>query len=105
MDNNLSWSYDIKEITSKIAKSTYQLARIKNFIDERSRKTFYHAYTHNNLKYGMLLFGGAAAHQVRPLKSLQQRAVKLVVKISSNDVFKKHVFFLFSPPLIFKDHY
>ena len=29
VDNNLSWAYHIKEITSKMAKSTYQLARIK----------------------------------------------------------------------------
>ena len=88
MDNNLSWAYHIKEITSKMAKSTYQLARIKNFIDERCRKTFYHAYIHNKLEYGILLFGGAAAHQLRPLKSLQKRAVKLVVKNSSTNVFK-----------------
>ena len=40
VDNNLSWAYHIKDITSKIAKSTYQLARIKHFIDERCRKTF-----------------------------------------------------------------
>ena len=88
MDNNLSWAYHIKEITSKMAKSTYQLAKIKNFIDERCRKTFYHAYIHNKLEYGILLFGGAAAHQLRPLKSLQKRAVKLVVKNSSTNVFK-----------------
>ena len=30
VDNNLFWAYHIKEITSKIAKSTYQLARIKH---------------------------------------------------------------------------
>ena len=66
-----------------MAKSTYQLARIKNFIDERCRKTFYHAYIHNKLEYGILLFVDAAAHQ-----SLQKRAVKLVVKNSSTDVFK-----------------
>ena len=35
-----------------------------------------------------MLFGGAAAHQLKPLKSLQKRAVKLVVKISSTNVFK-----------------
>ena len=88
VDNNLSWVYHIKEITSNMAKSTYQLARNKNFIDERCRKTFYHAYIHNKLEYGILLFGGAAAHQLRPLKSLQKRAVKLVVKNSSTNVFK-----------------
>ena len=67
VDNNLSWAYHIKEITSKMAKSTYQLARMKNFIDQRCRKTFYHAYIHNKLEYGILLFVGAAVHQLRPL--------------------------------------
>ena len=71
-----------------MANSTYQLSRMKNFIDERCRKTFYHAYIHNKLEYGILLFGGAAAHQLRPLKSLQKRSVKLVVKDSSTNVFK-----------------
>ena len=88
-----------------MAKSIYQLARIKNFIDERRRKTFYHAYIHNKLEYGILLFGGAAAHQLRPLKSLQKRAVKLVVKIVLLTSSKQHVFFLLSIWLIFKDHY
>ena len=86
--NNLFWAYHTKEITSKMAKSTYQLARIKIFIDERCRKTFYHAYIHNKHEYGILLFGGAAAHQLRPLKSLQRRAVKLIVKNSSTNFFK-----------------
>ena len=59
-----------------------------HFIDERCRKTFYHAYIHNKLEYAILLFGGAAAHQLRPLKSLQKRKLKLVVNISSTNVFK-----------------
>ena len=35
-----------------------------------------------------MLFGGAAAHQLRRIKCLQKRAVMLTVKISSTDVFK-----------------
>ena len=81
----------------KKAKSTYQLARIKTIIDERCRETFYHAYIHNKLEYGILLFGGAAAHQLKPLKSLKKRAVKLIVKISSNDVFKTACIFSLQP--------
>ena len=59
-----------------MAKSEYQLARIKNVIDERCWKTFYHAYIHNKVENGILLLGGAAAHHLRHLKSLQKRAVK-----------------------------
>ena len=88
MEENVSWSYHIKEITSKIAKSTCQLARIKHFVDDRCRKIFYHVYIHNKREYGLLLLGVAAAHHLRPLKSLQKRAVKLIEKISSNDAFK-----------------
>ena len=94
VDNNFSWAYHIKEITSKMAKSTYQLARIKNFIDERCRKTFYHAYIHNKLEYGILLFWCVAAHQLSPLK---KRAVKLVVKLVLLMSSKQHLFFLFNP--------
>ena len=92
VDENLFWSYHIKEITSKIAKSTYQLARIQNFVDDRCRKIFYHAHMNNKLEYVILLFGGAAGHQLRPLKSLQKRAVKLIEKISSNDAFNKNMY-------------
>ena len=35
-----------------------------------------------------MLFGGAAAHQLRPLKSLQKETVKPVVKNSSTKFFK-----------------
>ena len=79
-------------MTSKIANSTYHLARFKHFIDDRCRKMFYHAYIHNKLHYVMLLFGGAATHQLRPLKSLQKRVVKLIAKLSYNDALKKTCF-------------
>ena len=68
--------------------SKIYISELKFFFGESCRKTFYHAYIHNKREYGMLLFRGAAAHQLRPLKSLQKRVVKLVVKISSNDFFK-----------------
>ena len=41
-----------------------------------------------NLSMEYCFLGGAAAHQLRPLKSLQKRAVKLVLKNSSTNVFK-----------------
>ena len=58
MDDTLSWPYHITEITLKIAKSTYHLARIKNFIGDCCRKTFYHAYIHDKIKCGVLPLGG-----------------------------------------------
>ena len=91
VDDKLSWSNHIHNLTSSIAKAVYQLARIKNFIDERCRKSFYHAYIHSKLQYGLLIFGGAAANQVRPLKSLQKRALRLIVKHKLNlhdDIFQ-----------------
>ena len=91
VDNRLSWSSHIKTLTSTIAKATYQLARIKNFINADCRKTFYYAYIHSRLEYGLMLYGGAAANQLKPLKSLQKRATRLIAMTSlpcSGDVFK-----------------
>ena len=51
-------------------------------------------YIRNKLEYRIFPFfffffwGGGATHQLRPLKSLQKRAVQLIVKLSSNDAFK-----------------
>ena len=91
MDDNLSWSYHIKDITSKVAKTT------KKNIDERCWNTFYDDYIHSKLKYGILLFGGAATHQLRTLKSLQKSAVKFIVNLVLMTSSKQHVFSLFSP--------
>ena len=41
-----------------------------------------------DLNMGYCFLGGVAANQLRPLETLQKRAVKLVVKICSNDIFK-----------------
>ena len=54
---NVSWAFHVKEITSKMTKSTYQLARIKNFIDERCRKTFYQLTSTINLSMEYCFLG------------------------------------------------
>ena len=91
IDENLNWSSHIFELTNKLSKSVYQLARIKNFIDEKCRKAFYFSYIHARLEYGILLFGGTAACQLRPLISLQKRSMKLISSkklCNSNSFFK-----------------
>ena len=91
VDDNLSWSSHIQTLSSGIAKSVYQLARLKNFIDDRCRKTFYYSYIHNKLVYGLPLYGGAAENQLRSLKSLQKRVVRLIVKgcpTTNSEMFK-----------------
>ena len=68
--------------------TTYQLARIKNFIDERCRKTFYHAYIHNKLEYGILLFWGCCCPSVKTPKVLTEEIGKASCKNRSFTVFK-----------------
>ena len=57
VDNSLSCSFYITEITSKLVKSTYQLARIKHFIDDGGQKMFYHVISTINLSMEYCFLG------------------------------------------------
>ena len=73
-----------------ISLCPYQSARIRNFIDERSRKTFLtclYIY-HSKLEYEILLIWGCCCPSVRTPTNLTGGAAKLVLKISSTNVFK-----------------
>ena len=103
MNNSLSCSFYIKEITSKLVKFTYQLARIKHFIDDGGQKMFYHVMSTINLSMEYC-FWDAVAHQLRFLKtgcilSLQtltdfQRS--LLIMKSINDKVPQYIKALFT---------
>ena len=56
IDESLSWSSQIHDLVSKLARSTYLLARIKHFIDIHCRKAFYYAFIHSKLEYSILIW-------------------------------------------------
>ena len=91
VDESLSWNLHIQETSSKIAKYTYLLAKIKRFVDSNVKRTFYYAFIHSRINYAILVYGGAAKCHLKHLISIQKRAVKL---ISANSLDKNFKYFL-----------
>jgi hypothetical protein len=88
IDNNLSWHDHISKISKTIAKKSYQLTRIKHFLNSQSRKLFYSAHIQSSIDYASTLWDSASANAMKPLQRVQKRAIKAVLlktKIHNED--------------------
>lgn len=88
IDNNLSWSQHILAVSKNIAKKTYQLCRIKHFLNSHARKLFYTAHIQSSIDYSSTLWDSASGNAMKPLISIQKRAIKATLlksKISHVD--------------------
>lgn len=93
-DNNLSWKTHIHFISKTISRKTFQLSRIKHFLNLESRKIFYSAHIQSIIDYSSTLWDSASGNAMKPLISVQKRAIKTILlksNISSEDYKKIHI--------------
>ena len=50
IDNNLSWTTHVNELTN-VSQKLYQLAKIKHFLNAHARKLFFHAHIQPIIDY------------------------------------------------------
>ncbi|PVD25301.1 hypothetical protein C0Q70_15801 [Pomacea canaliculata] len=79
IDNNLSWSQHISTTSKNISKKVYQLSRIKHFLDTHTRKLFYLTHIQSVIDYASTLWDSASGSSMKPLASVQRRAIKAVL--------------------------
>jgi hypothetical protein len=88
IDNNMSWSEHVKILSKSIARKTFQLSRIKDFLNLHTRKLLYTAYIQSAIDYASTLWDSASGYVMKPLISIQRRAINSVLlkpKIRHND--------------------
>jgi endonuclease/exonuclease/phosphatase family metal-dependent hydrolase len=85
IDNNLSWSNHIQHLCKKVSKKTYQLSRMKHFLNEHARKIFFTAHIQSAIDYASTLWDAASGNIMKPLNSLHRRAIKSVLLKSKID--------------------
>ena len=90
VDHNLSWTPHITKLCKKLSQQVYQLFKIKNFLNEHTRKIFLHSYILSSINYGSTIFDSASANSLKPLISVYKRAVKAVILKSSSLQFKDY---------------
>ena len=92
IDENLLWQEHIHDLTKQISSYVFQLSQIKNFLDEHSRKVFYFAFIQARLDYCSVVWGKCAPSNLKPLNSLQKRALKLIGNVQLKDSPTDNIF-------------
>ena len=84
IDNNLSWTNHVTELTKRVSQKLYQLAKIKHFLNAHARKLFFHAHIQPIIDYASTLWDSASANTLKPLVSIHKRALKLTLLKSTS---------------------
>ena len=77
-DSKLNFKPHIDKIRQQISRSLGFLYRVKNFIPTKYKKQLYYSLVHPHLNYGIVLWGNMPKSTIKPLESLQNRAIKFV---------------------------
>ena len=84
IDNNLSWTNHVNELTKRVFQKLHQLSKIKHFLNAHPRKLFYHAHIQPIIDYASTLWDSASANTLKPLVSIHKRALKLTLLKSTS---------------------
>ncbi|KAK3929447.1 RNA-directed DNA polymerase from mobile element jockey [Frankliniella fusca] len=76
IDENLLWDKHINSICKKIAPIIGVTFRLKNLLDQKSKKSIYYGLIQSRLTYMASIWGSATSFRLKPLKILQKRAIK-----------------------------
>ena len=79
IDKNLSWSCHISYLGKKLSRKVFQLNRIKHFLDQHTRRLFFHAYIQPDIDYASTCWDLASQNCLKPLQRLYKRSLKLIL--------------------------
>ena len=83
VDNQLLFGDHIKQLRTIVSRAVGIMTKIRQFIPLRILKQIYFAFIHSHLTYGIIVWGATFPSYLTPLKSLQNRAIKLLSGVSS----------------------
>jgi hypothetical protein len=78
-DENLSFDTHVRHICTKLSKSLFYLNRAKNFVDKQSLKILYYSLVHSNLLYCIGTTSAMNQTNLKKIKNLQKKAVRIIV--------------------------
>ena len=78
IDKNLTWKHHTDHIGKKIAKGCGALAKIRHYVHIDTLIEVYYALIHSYLRYGITAWGNASKSVLQPLRTLANRAVRII---------------------------
>ena len=78
MDEHLKWSPQISAVSKKISRGIGILAKLKNFLDAKLLSNIYYSLVYSHLSYGIQVWGSACPTELTKIKTLQNKAVRIM---------------------------
>ena len=85
VDNNLTWTYHIKNLTKKMTSSIWLLSKIKKFLSRDHRIQFYKSYIQPHLDFCNIVWGSSSECNKLKILRLQKRACKVILDYQVED--------------------
>ena len=80
IDEDLTWVPHIQNQCTKIARENWALASISKYVNLSTLKCAYYGLVYPHLQYCASVWGQASKSTLKPIKILQNRAVKIISK-------------------------
>ena len=79
VDNNLTWSEQIKHVTKKIASNIWLLSKIKVFLSKEHCVQFYKSYIQPHIDFCNIVWGSTSEVNKLTIHQLQKRACQVIL--------------------------
>lgn len=93
IDNKLNFKNHFKHLHGRLTKAIFSLRMMKHILDKRHLTLLYNSYLKSALEYGCILFTNVAKCTMKPIITLQKKAIRLVCSAGYRDhtapLFKK----------------
>ena len=78
IDDKLSWTPHIKNLTTKLKCHIGSINRIKDNIPSHLHKQLYHTLFESHLAYGITVWGGESLTKLEPVFNLQKKCLRIL---------------------------
>ena len=76
IDTGLTWNKHIENLIKRLAKNTYLLCKLKNYIKNTHLQMFFNAHILSHINYASTIWDGCSQDIYKKLNSVYKRAVK-----------------------------
>jgi len=88
LDQNLKWKEHIHNVSKKLQKALFGIARIAKICNRETTLSAYHALFHSVLTYGIVLWGGSK--DIQKLLVIQKKAIRYIMHIPKMQSCREH---------------
>lgn len=93
IDNHLKFTDHIRLIMKKASYGLHVLARSRHFFTSDILVNLYYAFVHCHINYGIVVWGCTYKTHLLPIFRLQKRALRVVLRCTSNEIVNMFEFF------------